>query len=67
MRYIKKRDPMAKYYQMREVDDEIECCPMCGEPVRMSDGIARSPIDHELYHIDCILTEYWRMKGYEEE
>lgn len=65
MRYIRKRDPMAKYYQMREVDDGIECCPMCGEPVKMPHGIVRSPIDHDLYHIDCILEEYWKMKGYE--
>lgn len=67
MRYIRKRDPMAKYYQMREMDYlDIDCCPMCGEPVKIPQGIVRSPIDHDLYHIDCILEEYWRMKGCEE-
>lgn len=67
MQYIRKRDPSAKYYQMQEVDDDIERCPMCEEPVKMPQGITRSPIDGGLYHLSCILQEYWAMKGYEEE
>lgn len=66
MRYIRKRDPMDKYYDRSETREGIQICPMCGEPVKMPQGIVRSPIDHDLYHLDCILEEYWKMKGYEE-
>lgn len=62
MRRFRKRDPSARYYGMMEQDDGIQRCPMCNSPVKMPDGITRSPIDRQLYHIDCILKDYWKMK-----
>lgn len=62
MRYRRRKDPSARYYGTKETDDGIQLCPLCEKPVHMPDGITRGP-DHALYHIDCILDEYWKLKG----
>lgn len=66
MRYRRRKDPSARYYGMKETDDGIQLCPLCEKPVKMFDGIVKSPLDHALYHVDCLLADYWRIKGYGE-
>lgn len=67
IRVRKRKDRFCEYYGLKEHEDHKVRCPICDKPINlMMEHITRSPIDRYLYHTDCLLKDYWEMKGHKE-